>query len=127
MGLAFYVRPEAAAKLVPASSTNELLETEKRVLEATSSYKSSYNGMDRYEMARSNTYGPAKDSFPSRSEWEAAKVSLIEKKLLNNFSLTVWIGRARKSTGVTGTISRAMRSTRLGVGGIRSMRRLRQR
>ena len=79
-GLTFYVRPDAAAKLLPEKS-EELSEHEKIVLYATASYKSSYNGMDRYEMAKSYAYGA--QSFPTRAEWDQAKASLIGKGMLN--------------------------------------------
>jgi hypothetical protein len=80
MGLTFYVRPDAAAKLLPEKS-EELSEHEKIVLSATASYKSSYNGMDRYEMAKSYAYGA--QSFPTRAEWDEAKALLITKGMLN--------------------------------------------
>lgn len=51
MGLTFYVHPDSAAKLLPAA-TAELTETQKMVLNATASLKSSYNGKDRYENSK---------------------------------------------------------------------------
>jgi hypothetical protein len=48
-GLTFYVHPDDAAKLLPAPV--ELTELEALVLNATATYKSSYGGKDRYQMA----------------------------------------------------------------------------
>jgi hypothetical protein len=91
MGLEFYIHPESAAKLLPAPAGDEPSPHEKIVLIATRSYKSSYNGQDRYDMAKSDyepmwatddkplKYGP----YPTRDQWQSAKDSLIEKKLLN--------------------------------------------
>ena len=80
-GLTFYIRPDAAAKLLPENV--ELSEHEKIVLNATRSYKSSYNGMDRYQMAKSYAYGAKREEFPSRAQWDEAKQSLISKGMLN--------------------------------------------
>src|SRR5271166_5855043 len=55
MGLTFHVHPDSAAKLLPAAGQPELTETQKLVLNATYSLKSSYNGKDRYE--NSKPYG----------------------------------------------------------------------
>jgi|SRR5215469_5805473 len=80
-GLTFYVRPDAAAKLLPENV--ELSEHEKIVLKATGSYKSSYNGMDRYQMAKSYAYGAKREEFPTRAQWDEARQSLINKGMLN--------------------------------------------
>ena len=52
MGLTFHVHPDSAAKLLPAGGQQELTETQKIVLNATASLKSSYNGKDRYENSK---------------------------------------------------------------------------
>src|SRR5208282_4301670 len=51
MGLTFHVHPDSAAKLLPAGG-EPLTETQKLVLNATASLKSSYNGKDRYENSK---------------------------------------------------------------------------
>lgn len=80
-GLTFYLRPENAQKLFPAR--DELSAHQKSVLQATRSYKSSYNGQDRYSMARGYAYGLEAENFPTRSQWEAAKLELIAQGYLN--------------------------------------------
>jgi len=52
LGLTFHVHPDSAAKLLPVASQTELTETQKLVLNATYSLKSSYNGKDRYENSK---------------------------------------------------------------------------
>jgi hypothetical protein len=84
MGLTFYVHPDNAAKLLPAPGA-ELSAHESIVLQATCSYKSSYNGRDRYSMAHDDArWGKpgALESFPTREQWQQAKDSLIAKGLL---------------------------------------------
>ena len=90
-GLTFTVHPNDATKMLP--SGNELTEHEKTVLTATKSYKASYAGMDRYQMAQSEDYRFAKP-FPTRPEWQLAKESLITKKLLNKAGAITIDGRA---------------------------------
>lgn len=92
MGLTFYVHPDNAAKLLPAPQA-ELSEHERIVLNATCSYKASYKGQDRYDMARRAVYGEARDGFPSREEWATAKQSLILKGLLNKGGAITPAGR----------------------------------
>ena len=89
-GLTFTVHPNDATKMLP--SGNELTEHEKTVLTATKSYKASYAGMDRYQMAQSEDYRFAKP-FPTRPEWQLAKESLITKKLLNKAGAITIDGR----------------------------------
>ena len=93
LGLTFYVHPETAVKLLPAPAA-ELSETESLVLNATKSFKSSYGGKDRYQMAMDERRW-AKDAppFPSREQWEAAKQSLISKGLLNKAGAITVNGR----------------------------------
>lgn len=87
MGLTFYVHPDNAAKLLPAPAA-ELSENEKLVLQATCSYKASYNGQDRYSMA---TRGM--DNAPSRWQWDNAKALLIAKGLLDKRGAVTVAGR----------------------------------
>ncbi len=88
MGLTFYVHPDNAAKLLPAPV--ELTAFEQIVLNATAGYKSSYGGRDRYEMAQGDYRGQA---YPTRSEWDAAKQSLIGRGMLNKAGAITVSGR----------------------------------
>lgn len=89
MGLTFYVHPANATALLPAPSA-ELTEYEKIVLNATRSYKSSYAGKDRYDMARGDIDGT---DFPTRQEWQRCKDSLIAKGLLNKAGAITTAGK----------------------------------
>jgi hypothetical protein len=90
-GLTFYVHPDNATKLLPAPV--ELTEHETIVLNATRGYKSSYGGMDRYEMARRDHQYNAKTAFPTREQWETAKQALIGCGLLNKAGAITTKGR----------------------------------
>jgi hypothetical protein len=86
MGLTFYLHSDNAAAYLPAPS--ELSDHERLVLIATRSYKSSYGGQDRYQMMQrdceyKSDYRNGSKTFPSRSEWDAAKASLVTKELLD--------------------------------------------
>lgn len=92
MGLEFHLHPENATRLLPAPV--ELTENEAIVLDATCGLKSSYNGMDRYEMKKRDNYGKL---FMTREAWEQAKQALIERKLLDKRGAVTVAGRnARK-------------------------------
>ncbi len=92
-GLTFYVHPSNAAQLLPAPSA-ELTDHEKIVLTATRSYKSSYGGKDRYEMAQGDyRYGDKAHLYPTRAQWDAAKQSLIGKGLLNKAGAITTAGK----------------------------------
>jgi hypothetical protein len=90
MGLTFYVHPDNATKLLPAPQA-ELTAFEKIVLSATASYKSSYAGMDRYEMARRDCRNGT--PFPTRDDWALAKQTLINLGLLNKAGAITPAGR----------------------------------
>lgn len=97
MGLRFYVHASDAAKLLPAPV--ELSAIERTILRATTSYKSSYQGRDRYDMAKddagwktSTSYGPAVN-FPSRDDWNTAKAGLIARGYLNKAGAITPAGR----------------------------------
>ena len=100
MGLAFYIHPNSAAKLLPAP-TDPVSPHGRIVLIATASYKSSYNGMNRYDMARKDaTYSWNQQKFiakfgvfPTPEQWEAAKAELIAAKLLNKAGAITPAGR----------------------------------
>jgi hypothetical protein len=78
-GLRIYIRPADMPNLLPAPVA--LSSIERAVLVATRSYKSSYGGRDRYQMARDDAPGKIAD-FPSRAQWDAAKIALAERGLL---------------------------------------------
>ena len=95
LGLTFYVHPAAIAKLLPAPS-EELDAIAKMVLTATRSYKSSYMGRDRYQMAKEGSqYERARkgEAFPTREAWEAAKAALIASGYLNKAGAITVKGR----------------------------------
>jgi hypothetical protein len=89
MGLTFYIHPDSAQKLLPPPA-EELTRMERIVLEATRSYKSSYAGMDRFQMAHRDYAG--KFNF-TRDEWNAAKETLIAKAYLNKAGAITTSGR----------------------------------
>jgi hypothetical protein len=94
MGLTFYVHPDNAAKLLPAPAA-ELSAHESIVLAATCQYKSSYNGQDRYDMARPRSWERPEllAAYPTREQWQTAKDSLIAKGLLNKAGAVTPKGR----------------------------------
>jgi hypothetical protein len=96
MGLTFYIHPDNAAKLLSAPPA-KLTQHESIVLAATVSYKSSYNGRDRYAIAQATWNYPwrnqDKTAFPTRDEWNAAKESLYSKGLLNKAGAVTPAGR----------------------------------
>lgn len=91
MGLTFYVHPDNAAKFLPAPT--QLTAFELIVLRATASYRSSYGGRDRYEMARDDHSYNNNMPFPSRDEWAIAKQTLINLGLLNRAGAITPAGR----------------------------------
>jgi len=91
-GVTFYVHPVNAAAMLPAPT--DLNETEQLVLEVTRSFKASYNGKNRYEMARERwEWTGSKGSFPSEVEWEETKLQLFKKGLLNKAGAITIKGR----------------------------------
>ena len=88
MGLTFYVHPAVAAKMLPAPV--ELSDLDKTILSATVNYKSSYGGLDRYQMAQRDQYGKL---FPTREAWELGKESLASRGLLNKAGAITVAGR----------------------------------
>lgn len=98
-GLTFYVHPADAAQLLPAPSA-ELTPHESIVLKATTTYKASYGGLSRYQLAKRDATGyanhvkvPDGATFPTPQEWETAKASLIAKGLLNKAGAITTAGR----------------------------------
>ncbi|MDE2232513.1 MAG: hypothetical protein KGJ90_00075 [Patescibacteria group bacterium] len=91
MGLRFYLHPSNATAFLPA--TVELTPLESMVLDATASLKSSYMGKDRYEMTVENLRWQKDASIPSRTQWDEAKASLIERGLLNKAGAITVAGR----------------------------------
>jgi hypothetical protein len=92
MGLTFYVHPDNAQKLLPAPQADDMTAWEKIVLEATCGLKSSYNGMDRYQLAQ-REYRYNGKPYPTREEWNAAKESLIRRGYLNKTGAVTVSGR----------------------------------
>ena len=89
LGLSFYVHPDNAAKLLPAPAA-ELSEYARIVLIATRTYKSSYGGRDRFEIARDDYRGKP---YPTRDEWNATKAELIAGGYLNKAGAITVKGR----------------------------------
>lgn len=81
MGLRFTLRPEDAAPMLPAPV--DLSAVERVVLIATRSYKASYGGQDRYDMAARDLRYRQGATIPTRAEWDAAKVALIARGMLD--------------------------------------------
>jgi hypothetical protein len=96
MGLTFYLNPSDAAPMLPAPADG-LSRVEQMVLDYTAGRKSSYNGKDRYEMARDDwRHGYMTDKpevFPTREVWDAAKVSLASRLYLNKAGAITPAGR----------------------------------
>jgi hypothetical protein len=79
MGLTIYINANHAAALLPAPV--ELSADEQFVLQATRQYKSSYNGLDRYQLA--TQYNFSGKVFPTREAYNAAREALIAAGFLN--------------------------------------------
>lgn len=91
MGVQFTLRPEDAAPLLPKPI--ELSPVERIVLIATRSYKASYGGQDRYQMAARDLSYRQGAVMPSRSDWDAAKTALIARGLLDKRGAITVAGR----------------------------------
>ena len=76
MGLTFYVNPVNVTKMLPAPM--EISEHEKIVLTYTKSLKSSYSGIKNYRF-----HEASRAEGITLDEWNTAKESCIQKKLLN--------------------------------------------
>jgi len=87
MGLTFIIHPDNAPKFLPIKI--ELSDREIVVLVATSSLKSHYAGMDRFEhiqrygMGLCNSKHRNLDGKMSRDDWNEVKAGLVSKGLLN--------------------------------------------
>jgi len=75
-GITIYVNQENLTKLLP--KPDEVSWAEKVVLSATRSLKSSYAGIKDYRFREA-----LKDTGITKQEWDAAKESLVQKKMLN--------------------------------------------
>lgn len=75
-GLTVHIRPENAARLLPAKQ--EVSRQERIVLTATRSFKNSYAGQSNYRFQEAN-----RETGITAQEWETAKVSLSSKGLLD--------------------------------------------
>lgn len=76
MGITIYVNEEDMTKMIKAPEEVPL--DEEIVLEATASLKSSYGGVKNLRFVEAH-----RQTGISEEEWNAAKLSLIQKKLLN--------------------------------------------
>jgi len=97
MGLTFHVHPDNAALLLPAPVA-DLTPHQRLVLIATRSLKASYNGQDRYTMARGEHHCTQLLKvngclYPTRGEWDAAKAVLMQRGLLNRAGAITPAGR----------------------------------
>lgn len=100
MGLTFIMTASDAAPLLQAPAA-ELTPVERVVLFYTASRKASYNGKDRYEMARDDsrytwswpTGLEMPNPFPRRDDWEAGKAALCSRGLLNKAGAITPAGR----------------------------------
>lgn len=91
MGLTFYVHPSDATAMLPAPAA-DMTETEKLVLQATRSFKSSYGGRDRYQMATDGLRYDGKP-YPTRAQWDEAKAELVTRGYLNKAGAITTAGR----------------------------------
>ena len=82
LGLRFYVHP-SNVNAFAIEETPDLDPVERIVLIATRSFKSSYAGKDRYDMATDDLRWKDPDNVPTREQWETAKASLIDAGMLN--------------------------------------------
>jgi len=85
-GLRLYVHPQDMAPLLPPQE--DLSQLERAIIDATASFKSSYNGRDRYSSAKPRPWsgpfhGYSHETFPSREEWSAAAMGLIARGFLD--------------------------------------------
>jgi hypothetical protein len=76
LGIKIFVNPENLSKMLPKQE--DISWAEKVVLSATRSYKSSYGGVKDYRFQQA-----LRDTGITKQEWEEAKQSLIQKKMLN--------------------------------------------
>lgn len=94
LGLRFTVHPADAAPLLPAPV--DLTAVERLVLAYTAGRRSSYQGKDRYMMARDDARWrphPGLETMPSRAEWDAAKDALIGRGFLTKAGAITPAGR----------------------------------
>ena len=99
MGLTIYANPRNITGLLPDKS--ELGAIEQLVLMYTICRKSSHNGQDRYDMAKSDYRYQSTEAgrilqgkeFPNREAWNAAKSNLITAGLLNKAGAVTTKGR----------------------------------
>lgn len=87
LGIEIMIHPDNAPALL-TNNTVEITEQEKIVLLYTKRLKSSYNGISNYRF-----YEAHKEKGISKEQWETAKQSLIEKKLLTKSGAITSNGR----------------------------------
>ena len=86
MGITIYANSEQITPLLPPKQ--EVSENEQVVLKFTRSYKSSYAGIKNYRFHEAH-----RETGISAEDWEQAKKTLIEKKLLNKAGAITPAGR----------------------------------
>lgn len=91
LGLRFSVRPEDAAPLLPKPV--DLSHVERLVLMATAGFKASYGGKDRYQMTADSLSYRRDAVMPSRADWDAAKVALAARGMLDKRGAITVAGR----------------------------------
>lgn len=90
MGIRFVIRPDELDTFMLPAADSGLTEDEKIVIVFTQSLKSSYGGVSNYRFHEANRkYKITSD------RWEAAKASLISKKLLNKAGAITQEGRVQ--------------------------------
>ncbi|MDE1767241.1 MAG: hypothetical protein KGI27_13365 [Thaumarchaeota archaeon] len=92
MGITFYMLAGDVTPMLPAPV--DLSHLENMVLKYTAERKSSYNGQDRYAMAKDDSRWEKSDTtFPTREQWDAAKAALIARGMLNKAGAITVAGR----------------------------------
>jgi len=87
MGLTIHARPDDYQPMLPSGNT-ELTEDEKKVINYTCSYKSSYGGISNYRQVQSGL---------SLERWNVAKATCITKGLLDKRGAVTVKGRNVRS------------------------------
>lgn len=87
MGLTFHIRADDVASMLPPPA-DELTREQKIVLTATACYKASYGGRNRFQMVTDGDRVTI-----TQNQWDTAKQSLIELKMLNKAGAITVTGR----------------------------------
>lgn len=87
-GITIHINPSNASKMLGSGQKDTLSRNERIVLTATRSLKSSYGGIKDYRY-----HEAARQTGITRPEWDAAKASLIKKRMLNSAGAITVDGR----------------------------------